>query len=124
MLCHAGLGSSIGDTLVSTCTYRAKYRDPTYAAYDVFMIRQMRLACFAAVDLVAIEVRVVCQPHCVQVLLLRRQDTMGNGTVMSGCEALPLGSGRQLRIWSCRRYTSCEVVEKKEIFCSYRSTEG
>lgn len=77
---------------------RREYPDETYPAYDVFMVRQMRLACFAAIDLVAVQVRVVRQPHYVQSLLLRRQDAVGDGTVVAGREALPLDSGRQLRI--------------------------
>ncbi len=36
----------------------------TYSAYDVFMVREVRLAVLAAVDLVAIQVDVVREPHC------------------------------------------------------------
>ena len=36
----------------------------TYSAYDVFMVREVRLAVLAAVDLMAIQVDVVREPHC------------------------------------------------------------
>ena len=36
---------------------------PTYSAYDVFMVREMRLAVLAAVDLVAIEIDIVGETH-------------------------------------------------------------
>jgi hypothetical protein len=36
----------------------------TYPAYDVFMVREVRLAVLAAVDLMAIQVDVVREPHC------------------------------------------------------------
>jgi hypothetical protein len=36
---------------------------PTYSAYDVFMVREVRLAVLAAVDLVAIEIDIVGETH-------------------------------------------------------------
>jgi len=35
----------------------------TYSAYDVFMVREMRLAVLATVDLVAVQVDIVREPH-------------------------------------------------------------
>lgn len=35
----------------------------TYSAYDIFMVREVRLAVLAAIDLVAVQVDVVREPH-------------------------------------------------------------
>jgi hypothetical protein len=42
---------------------RGRGASSTYSTYDVFVVREMRLAVLAAVDLVAVQVDVIREPH-------------------------------------------------------------